>query len=116
MKNTIAFLHERLNELGLLRNGEPISFTEFKTRINTHTYGRGKFPLRIHFIGKPKETLFGFYPAIRDTKVAEIKDAYNTYKYLVEGLEWVVEDEFVQWGNCGIPITYGDLRTLEKTI
>lgn len=102
----------KLALLGLINNGKPISFKAFKDLASVHEYGRGRNPLRIIFIGHPKENLFAFYPP-NDTKAECLKIAYNYYKDCVES-EYMCEynDENVMWGNCGIPLQYGAVRCI----
>lgn len=124
---TVAQAKEYMKWLGLihLNTGKPLSFAGFKQRAEVHDFGRGRNPLRIIYIGHPKQNLFGFYP-MRDTKEQCLKDAYIAYTDLVEGQiadELLLEDYVspngcdIQWGNAGMPIAYGDLRiTGEITI
>ena len=116
---TVGQAKENLKFLGLinLTSNKPISFAGFKKRADVHEYGRGRNPLRIIYVGQPRQNLFGFYP-MRDTKANNLKDAYHMYLELVNMSSdsddyplSLIDD--IQWGNCGIPISYGDLRVSE---
>ena len=113
MTLSISQLKDKLTELGLIIGDKPVSFREFKERLQSIGYTRGKYPLRIHLLGKPKENLFGFYPYFKDTKAAEIREAYAMYVMLVAGYSSDYANDAIQWGNSGIPIGYGDLRYTE---
>lgn len=111
-KLTIEQIQERMKWLGIMATNDtkPLSFKGFKQRVDVHKYGKKN---RIFFLGFPKSNLFGFYPPISGTKEDEMKQSYNMYKKLVEGDITPYTDGDVQWGNCGIPIGYGDLRRVE---
>lgn len=96
-------------KLATLLGDKKVSFAEFKRRANVHVYGRGLRASRIVFIGSPKENLFGFYP-MQSNKAESLKESYEYYLRLLDGDFEVIDDKDVQWGNCGIPIGYGDLR------
>ena len=93
----------KLMAMGMLPKGQPVTFKEFKERANTLRYG--KRPLYIIFVGDPKHNMFGFYPEI-STKAKAIKDAYKSYKKLVNGDLSDMEDEYVVWGDSGYPMAY----------
>ena len=108
MKLSLEQLHDRLKDLGLMsiENNTPLSYTGFKNRASVHKYG-GKY--KIVFVGHPRQNLFGFY-TMYGTDSQVLKEAYDMYWKLVKGdIEGYNEGE-VQWGNCGIPLSYGKLR------
>jgi hypothetical protein len=87
-----------------------ISFAKFKKLCNIHQYGRGQRRLFIIFVGQPKENLFAFYqPTCTRPEMLKI-----AYEYLVDTITTDMKQEFLdgnmQWGNCGIPLSYGDVR------
>jgi len=110
MRLPVEQVRGKLELLGLIINGKPISFKEFKERADVHEYGRGRNKLHIIYIGQPKENLFAFYPP-QTTKPEALKISYEYYKDCVES-EFMCEynDENVMWGNCGIPVSYGNVR------
>jgi hypothetical protein len=104
-------LMEKLKALSLIdENGNPISFSKFKKLVDIHQFGSGSKRLFIFFIGNPKENLIGFYPPT-DARPEMMKICYQ---YLVDTITTDIKQEYldgnIQWGNCGIPIGYGDLR------
>lgn len=109
MKLTLEQLHDNLKALGLmsLNDNTPLSYTGFKNRASVHKYG-GKY--KIVFVGLPKSNLFGFYTMYgSDSKV--MKEAYDMYWKLVKCDMENYNEGDVQWGNCGIPLGYGNLRS-----
>jgi len=93
----------KLMAMGMIVKGQPVTFKEFKERVNAMKYGNK--PLYVIYIGDPKNNMFGFYPDI-STKAQAIKDAYKSYKKLVNGDLSDFEDEYVAWGNSGYPLSY----------
>jgi hypothetical protein len=111
MTITHSFLIEQLTFLGLVINGKPLFYTGFKDRIDSHRYGRGTSKKYIHYVGHPKQNLFGFYtPFTEKTKEDELKVCYKMYVDLVAGSMEDFKDDYIQWGNCGIPLGYAYLR------
>jgi hypothetical protein len=110
MNLTNGELIDKLKELGVvgLSDNKLISYTGFKKRTDIHKYGK---KLKIVFLGHPRKNNFGFY-VLYDTNEAVNKDAYEMLKRLVDGDMADFYDGNIQWGNCGIPISYGDLRSL----
>jgi hypothetical protein len=114
MKFSNEQLVEKLSQLGLVginENGsftyyQPVSYSAFKNRASIHRYGR---TAKIVFVGSPKNNLFGFY-VMCDTDSNVMKEAYNMFVNLVKGEMTEYNQENIQWGNCGIPISYGNLR------
>jgi len=106
---TLQQLQTRIN---LITDGKVLNFTQFKERVDCHTYGTGRYPGRIFFLGHPRQNCFGFYPQ-RDTKAVQMKQAYEMYKELHAGDMDYYLRAMVQWGDCGIPICYGHMRKSE---
>lgn len=109
----IPILQERLKSIGLILNGKPAPFRVFKKLVDIHNYGTGKRTIKIIFIGHPKENMFGFYP-MQGANPVVLKEAYEMFVALAKGEFEDVDCRNIQWGNCGIPICYGDLRRDEK--
>ena len=95
--------------IGLLSNGKPLSKKEFIELSDMHLYGRSRQNLRIVLFGK-KDCLYGFYSYIRDNKKRTYNSVYEMYKAFVMGNMVPLDDDCIQFGNCGIPLTYNDLR------
>ena len=117
MKISKYKLTTKLKELGLItESGEPISFVKFKKLCDIHQYGLGKRRLFIIFIRNSKDNMIAFYPPTC-TRPEMLK---ISYEYLVDTITTEMQQEFldgnIQWGNCGIPLSYGDLRVLDTFI
>jgi hypothetical protein len=115
MEMTVKNINKSFKKLGLITDsGKPISLTGFRNRSNIHTYGKGANKKKILFVGHPKENMWGFYfETLPDPDYS--KKAFEVMKDLIKGnLQWLETGlygkPFVQWGNCGIPIVYGNLR------
>lgn len=113
MKISIETLNQKLKDLGLItETGEPISFAKFKKLCDIHQYGLGKRRLFIIFIRNSRDNIIGFYPPTSNRpEMLKI-----SYEYLVDTITTEMKQEFldgnVQWGNCGIPLSYGNLRVI----
>ena len=44
------------------------------------------------------------------TKLSDIKESYHMYLDIISGLTDNLDDKSVQFGNCGIPLAFGNLR------
>lgn len=109
MKLTHKQLLKNIKKLNLIDgDGTPVLYSQFKNRATIHRYGS---KWKIVFIGLPKVNLFGFYVMYNIDSVV-MKEAYNNFIALVHGDMELYKDEDVQWGNAGIPIVYGNLRTI----
>lgn len=112
--NMFEFLHDRMirefEAKELIKDGKPLSKTAFKERLSLHTYGRGKGKLFIGFFGDKLNGIWAFYGSFRgDTKAEYFKDAYSRFLKVIDGeMDWV-DNETIQRGNSGIPISYGDV-------
>lgn len=112
---------KRFKKLGLVTaDGQPISFNAFKDRSSVHRYGLRKNNMqKILFTGHPRENLWGFFLPIQNDKDF-LKQAYGIFKKVVNGdMEWfetnlVHGKAAIQFGNCGIPLAYGNLRKIEE--
>jgi hypothetical protein len=98
--------------LGMLKaDNSPISKTSFKKLADIHTYTGGSRTLRIWFFRNTRDCIYGFYP-MKDTLQNELNECYEWYLQLVCGNMDSLDDENVMFGNCGLPLTYGRLRTI----
>ena len=101
---------EQWLENGLLVDNKPLSKKAFVERLDVHQYGRGKGKLFIGFVGNKMDGLFAFQPLCSgDTKARFISQAYNMYKDTVNGNMVHIDDEMLQRGNSGIPLSFGDI-------
>ena len=108
MKLSNEQLIDNLKLLGLvdLSTNKPIAYSGFKNRASVHKYGKR---YKMVFLGHPKKNLFGFYVTF-DNDTTVMKEAYEMFLNLISGdmVDYNFED--VQWGNAGIPLSYGNLR------
>lgn len=110
MKLSNEQLVDNLKYLGLvdLKTNKPVSYSGFKNRASVHRYGS---QYKVVYVGHPKQNLFGFYTMYgNDSQV--MKEAYEMFVSLVKGDMQGYNEGDVQWGNAGIPIGYGSLRTI----
>ena len=108
MKLSNEKLVDNLKLLGLvdLSTNKPIAYSGFKNRASVHKYGNN---YKIVFVGHPKQNLFGFY-VMYDNDTKAMKEAYEMFLNLVNGDMVDYNEGDVQWGNAGIPLSYGGLR------
>ena len=122
MKLNIEELKERFKLLGVVtvitdketntNVDTPISFTGFKNRCSIHKYGKSH---KIVFLGHPKQNLFGFYVMYAADAVV-LKEAYQMFLNVINKNDISdYENNDLQWGNAGIPLGYGNIRTTENS-
>ena len=99
----------KLTELGLAKDGKPVSLAAFKKVADAHPYGRRPYIYAV-YVGS-KENKFGFYPPRRN-KEESLKIAYEWYLELFTDKSFRWEFGSIAWGNCGIPLAYGKLRVI----
>lgn len=102
----------RFKALNLIENGKPISRNAFKKLADIHTYtgyNGHRIVKKVLYIGHPKKNMFGFYVCGTNNKEA-VEQAYQMFNYTITGDMHDYDNGYLQWGNCGIPIGYGDLR------
>jgi len=110
MKLSNEQLVDNLKLLGLvdLSTNKPISYSGFKNRASVIKYSN-KYKTVV--VGQPQQNLFGFYTMWgNDSEV--MKEAYEMFVDLVKGKMDDYNEGDVQWGNCGIPLSYGGLRQI----
>ena len=113
---TFEYAYDRImrdwERIGLIKGGKLIGKTAFKELANVHLYGKQTNNLRIIFFGFPKECMYGFYPMFRESKAKQLDTMYVWCNVVIEGeMRWF-DNENIQFGNCGIPLSYGDLRVI----
>lgn len=100
---------EKMELIGLTKEGKAISFNQFKKIADPHQYGNRSNKIYIVFYGHPRENLFAFYPP-QTTKKESLMIAYQ---YLLSALEDPFMEEFdygnIAWGCSGYPISYRQL-------
>lgn len=113
---TIARLRANMAKISLIVDGKPVTKKVFKELGNFVVYGKGASKSLVLYFGVPKENLFGFYIpfSIKNQKQA-LDEAYQVYTIFLTEEETkrpmnLFNFGYIQWGNAGIPISYGDLR------
>jgi hypothetical protein len=113
-ENLFVYLHDVIidqwSKNGLFPNNKQLSKKAFSEVLDIHTYGRGKGKLFIGFVGNKMDGLFAFQPLFKgDTKAKFLAYAYEMYKDTLNGDMTHVDDEMLQRGNSGIPLSFGDI-------
>ena len=108
MKNHSEVIAD-FKKLGIIKNEKIISKKKFVSLSEMHNYGSGRYPLRIVVIGK-RDFMYGFYPFVRDNKKQTFDSIYEMLVDFINGNNDHLKDESIQFGNCGVPVLYGDLR------
>ena len=97
--------------IGLIEsNGKLISKSKFKSLANVHTYGKVLNNNRIILFGIPNKCLYGFYPMYSENKSKQLDATYEWAKQTFIGNMRYIDQDSIQFGNCGIPIVSGNLR------
>lgn len=97
--------------IGLVVNGKAITKKKFKELADVHTYGKQTNNNRIIFFSThPKECLYGFYPIYGENKARQLDAMYMWYLQVLDGYMGYIDQESIQFGNCGIPLNSADLR------
>lgn len=106
----------KFKELGLLVDGKPVNLTTFCKKCDLHVYGyyKGKRE-KIAFFHNSRESMFGFY-LMNMPKRLYLKECYDMFKQMVAGDMSFMEYGAIQWGNCGIPLQYGNLRSIREQV
>ena len=102
-----------MEKIGLVVDGKPISKSKFAKMADIHTYGTGRNALKVLYFGS-KDNTFAFYPP-QDTKPEIINISYDYYLDCFTEMKQEFLDGNVCWGNCGIPLQYGELRVWHNT-
>lgn len=117
---TIGEAKDKLKLMGVIniKTNKVISFAGFKKLVDVHDYGNGRNPFRIIILRNSRENIFGFYP-MQDTMAKNLTESYEMLCSLVNTVDSSNDfdlsmlDDDIQFGNCGIPISYGNLRFIE---
>lgn len=93
-------------EIGLVKDGKPIFYKEFKELFEVVTYGKQINNLRIGFVGKPKENYYKFYPNVDANKQIQLREMYTMYEYTLNGELYFLDNGSIQFGTFGRYISY----------
>ena len=102
-KNFIHYptlIADRLERMGLVVNGKPISFKEFKERA--YIVGRGY--INLHIYKHPKDSMFSFYPWGTSNKTDGLKKCYQMFIDLCNGETDDLDSKLLRWSNGGLPL------------
>jgi hypothetical protein len=97
--------------IGLIKKGKLISKKAFNELASVHLYGKQTNNLRIIFFGHPRENMYGFYPKFRENQAKQLLAIYQWCINVIDGDMSYFDFQYIQFGNCGIPLSYGNLRT-----
>lgn len=89
-----------------------VSKTKFNLIANIHLYGKRSNNFRIIFFGNPRENMYGFYPDFSENKTKQLSSIYQWCENIINGDIHYFDQDKIQFGNCGIPLSYGDLRII----
>ena len=98
--------------IGLIKGGKLIPKSRFKLFANVHVYGKRSNNLRIIFFGNPRECMYGFYPIFSENQTKQLTKMYQWCENVIAGDISYFDDKDIQFGNCGIPLSYGNLRSV----
>lgn len=98
--------------IGVIGSDGIITKKVFCEMADVHTYGKQTNNMRIMYFGG-KDCIYGFYPPFNENKVKQLDHMYRWYKEVVICGEYAMQyfdNREIQFGNCGIPLTFSDLR------
>lgn len=93
-------------QLNLVKDGKPVSFAEFKRRLDIHTYGKQIDNIRIGYLGISKENLYKFYPIADGNKQIQAKQMYEMFLYTLDENMYYLDNHSIQFGTFGVHISY----------
>ena len=96
--------------IGLIKKGKLVSKKSFNELASVHLYGKQSNNLRIIFFGLPKECMYGFYPRFRENQAKQLLTIYQWCINVINGDMNYFDFDFIQFGQNGIPISYGNLK------
>lgn len=112
------YAHTRImrhfEKIGLVVNGKPISKKAFIERAFDVKYGKGNGSFwTLYFYTHPKEIMYRFSPKwAGGSKAVVMTNFYNSFIDLVNGDTSQVDEELIEFGNCGLPLgSYRPLST-----
>jgi hypothetical protein len=119
--NKFEYASERLMRdfklCGLVKpNGKPVSKAKFKRDCQLHTYGRGQQKLfKALFFTMKDRQIYSFQTNLRENKTEFFQETYNQYLDIMDGDLEPIDNRLVQFGNCGIPLTYSDMKVRDMS-
>jgi hypothetical protein len=98
----------------LVKNDKFVTKTEFKSILDTYTYGRGASKRFSSFVMADRDSIIQIrHSSATRTKVEALKISYQ-FLYEIYNADYssVNALEQVRWGNCGIPLKFSELRLI----
>ncbi len=99
------------DKMKLTKNGSKVTKKHFNEVADIHIYGRGNNAFKIVFFSTGRDCTYGFY-TMKGNKKETLKEAYEMYVRFLNGDMADFDCGDIQFGNCGIPITYTNMRTI----
>lgn len=100
-------------KVGLLgQYSERLTKTAFGKLADIHVYGKGRHAMKVLIfmsVDNGNKTIYGFFPN-SGTRAEVIAESYNMYIDTCNGNMEHIDNGDIQFGNCGIPMSYGKLR------
>lgn len=104
---------------GLIKpNGKPISKTAFGKLADIHSYTsyRTKSGLyKAFFYTQVKRGIYAFESSFKETKRSFLNTVYSYFICVINGNMDFIDNNLIQFGNCGIPLTFSDLRVRDTS-
>lgn len=98
-----------LEGIGLIINNKLVSKNKFKQMADVYSYqGYRVKPFHVAFF-KGVDILYGFYPRFRESKLETMNYVYNNLVRFFDGDLLPLDQDFIQLGNKGIPISGGNI-------
>lgn len=95
-------------------NGKPISKTKFKKLCDLHEYSssyKSKHKLfKGRFVTFKDRGIYTFQTNFRENKKEFFDTTYKMFMDIIDNDLYPIEYKTVQYGNCGMPLTYTNLR------
>lgn len=106
--NRIMRHFETLGLVHISTNGgiKPIGKKEFIERGYAVKYGKGKDSFwTLYYYTHPKELMYRFSPTFSGgSKAVQMTNLYNDFIELVNGNLQAIDDNEIEFGNCGLPL------------
>ena len=93
---------------------KPVSKKTFKELANIHTFTGGKGLYRAYFYNDVHVALYSFESSFRENKKTFIDCVYSHFINLCDGEMSAVDNKLIQFGNAGIPLSFSNLRIVDR--
>ena len=121
--NNFEFAHDRVMRdfklCGLIKpNGEPVSKTAFKKLADNHQYTSRTIKSGLYkalFYTNVERGIYAFESAFKEPKKKFYDTVYSYFINIVNGEMDAIDNQLVQYGNCGIPLNFSNLRVRDTS-